>query len=587
MPGSSPGNSSSLNKKKGKAPRPPAVETTGDSNHHPQEYHIFRKKKKDSTEKKKMMMITNDCNSSFPVCISPTIGVESTQTTESDSISGRKRKSVKSRPAPSPPPDALLLSYSPDNKTVLTRSLSEQRQLNVKNLLNAAPSFRSQVDINAASSNKLPGGEEDKSDSDDCDSLIIDFEEDDLESRREPNSEEFCPLLAPNKVLRGTLFTGDVSDKGIPVLHSRDDLVFFDERGWLNDIPIEIPSKLSAFIPPVPPSDTDVKCRPENKECLSVTQEQQKEGSEQEKHHLENDDEDTDVDESDEEDSISTEGTVNYDCEEGMHDCHHDSHAHVICGACGCHVYHDNFINDILSVRCNNNNNESGKADLNGLSESKTDLASFSHSQNDDDTLNPCITMKKECPFKRINSSRCIHSYRSTFSLQFPTKCSSGKTFIPEAEHPFTDATVLPEYLTQNPDDDLTLKDVARRGKSPFASPSLDAPCADNVGLHQHLACSSSKRTSNTKEDKKETVSSCDLDENLCIYQKDIDFSTVSDNLKALLSPQREWIKCSLCRNEVTWLKKKVIPAPRPVTHVIITPLLPFCLLIVSTLLFH
>ena len=49
-----------------------------------------------------------------------------------------KKKSVKSRPAPTPP---LL-------KALLTRSMSEQRQLNVKNLLNAAPSFRSAVDLN-------------------------------------------------------------------------------------------------------------------------------------------------------------------------------------------------------------------------------------------------------------------------------------------------------------------------------------------------------------------------------------------------------------------------------------------------------
>lgn len=54
---------------------------------------------------------------------------------------GIKRKSLKSRPAPTPPP----------LKALLTRSMSEQKQLNVKNLLNAAPSFRSEVDLKAAS----------------------------------------------------------------------------------------------------------------------------------------------------------------------------------------------------------------------------------------------------------------------------------------------------------------------------------------------------------------------------------------------------------------------------------------------------
>lgn len=49
----------------------------------------------------------------------------------------RKRRSFKNKPAPTPPP----------SKALLTRSMSEQRQLNVKNLLNADPSFRSVVDL--------------------------------------------------------------------------------------------------------------------------------------------------------------------------------------------------------------------------------------------------------------------------------------------------------------------------------------------------------------------------------------------------------------------------------------------------------
>ena len=55
----------------------------------------------------------------------------------------RKRRSLKNKPAPTPP---LPLSTSA-KAFPLTRSMSEQRQLNVKNLLNADPSFRSVVDL--------------------------------------------------------------------------------------------------------------------------------------------------------------------------------------------------------------------------------------------------------------------------------------------------------------------------------------------------------------------------------------------------------------------------------------------------------
>ena len=230
----SPGNFSSLNKKKGKAPRPPAFSTGDYPDDDPlKEDHILRKKKKaPSSPVKTITKVNDESNCRLPVCTSLAI-----ECNPGYNSCGRKRKSVKTRPAPSSPP---VVSSNINKTKVLTRSLSEQRQLNVKNLLNAAPSFRSQVDINAVLTNKQLPQESDSDD--DCDSLIIDFEEDDLKSRRRPNLEEFCPLLPTSTSLtRGVFIPGDVSDKDIPC---SKDLVFFDERGWLHDIPIEIPSKL-------------------------------------------------------------------------------------------------------------------------------------------------------------------------------------------------------------------------------------------------------------------------------------------------------------------------------------------------------
>ena len=79
------------------------------------------------------------CASSSPATTAS--GVDSTCTSSSSAYSSscRKRKSLKNRPAPFPP---ALSDVS------LIRSLSEQKQLNVKNMLIAAPSFRSVPQFN-------------------------------------------------------------------------------------------------------------------------------------------------------------------------------------------------------------------------------------------------------------------------------------------------------------------------------------------------------------------------------------------------------------------------------------------------------
>ena len=240
----------------------------------------------------------------------------------------------------------------------------------------------------------------------------------------------------------------------------------------------------------------------------------------------------------------------------------------MICCACGCQVYRPELISDILSVAVNNNNDyDSSHRGVNTKStvNSKDVSRNWTEGENGRVTetkYHPCRT--KTVATSKYASKACIQSYRSTFSLQFPVRTESSSPASGGGEEGRHDASPVPSH-----DDHLTEKNVAR-GKSLRTSTSAttsDAAAFQSPATHptpsSSVTTSSSARIRQKKKKKKgmeETTTTStsfvrDYDENLCIYQ-DIDFSTVSDNLKALLSPQRDWIKCSMCRSEVSWLAR-------------------------------
>ena len=61
---------------------------------------------------------------------------------------------------------------------------------------------------------------------------------------------------------------------------------------------------------------------------------------------------------------------------------------------------------------------------------------------------------------------------------------------------------------------------------------------------------SSSKSEERSKVDTTSTILPTSL-----LYQ-DADFSAISLNLKALLSPKRDWVRCSICQAEVSWMAR-------------------------------
>ena len=368
----------------------------------------------------------------------------------------RKRKSHKTRPAPSPPPS--------DTRTVLVRSLSEQRQLNVKNCLNAVPSFRSEVNLKA-----VPRLHQSADTTEEGDTLYISFDEDDA-----GQSGGVCcdccdvrlPAAMAGERLEDEFLSPPLSPPlSLPLPPPPDHVDYFDDSGWHRDASVQV----SGF--PSPPSEYV---------------------------HQEEDSGDEEYVETDDEEDSSADVTVNYECDDLVG----HSHSLVVCTACGCHLFRGDVSGHPVSSpfcpsagMCNNNNNHDDGSMRDVLtSQSQNRPANMLHRGMSQPTGR--LVSASDCP----SSCRYRNSYRRTFSLQFPVR----STIEPLHDPPASDPT------GRRDEDPGTRTSDARSGEK----------SADQNSFSPH----------------------------------DVDLAAVSQNLKALLSPHRDWIRCSMCRTEVCWL---------------------------------
>lgn len=372
--------------------------------------------------------------------------VSCTSACRSFSPTSRKRKSHKSRPAPSPPPV--------DRSSLLIRSLSEQRQLNVKNCLNAVPAFRSEVNLKAESGNTTATE----------DTLYVSFDAADQQQLRSRDqctcfSAEFATPdeLEDQELAEADFLSPPVSPpSSLPLPPPPDCLVTCSEECRCRDASVQV----SRF--PSPPSDREDS------------------GDEEEDY--------ADLETEDEEDS-SADATVNYESEDYVG----HSHSLVVCTACGCHLFRDDDKSHILpltgcpsaSLSYNRSSNQS-RSDMrdclpNGAKARDSSMVGHKSSK---------VRTRADCP----SSCRWRNSYQRTFSLQFPVRDRSR-------------AVIAASGPVDSQDGSRTAHQFPRSGtRNEFPS------------------------------------------------ETDGDFSALSLNLKALLSPDRDWVRCSMCRTQVCWL---------------------------------
>lgn len=357
------------------------------------------------------------------------------------SPNARKRKSHKSRPAPSPPPT--------HGTSLLIRSLSEQRQLNVKNCLNAVPAFRSEVNLKAERQVTQSGN---TTATEEGDTLYVSFDGDDGQHR----SREGC-----------TCFSAEFAT---PV----------EDPEFLSP-PVSPPSSLP--LPP-PPDSLLLGCR-----CRDVSVQVSSFPSSFDREEDSGDEEEdyADLETEDDEDDSSADATVNYESEDYVG----HSHSLVVCTSCGCHLFsghrdgdsHTHPLSSCPSGGMSHNNNNHRNGDMRHGAESPSWLANDARGSPD----TRAEIRASHCP----SSCRWRNSYQRTFSLQFPVR---------DRSHPPVTSSPAP-----GPED----------GQSSVTRSQLKSGTRNEFG--------------------------------------DADLSAISLNLKALLSPHRDWVRCSMCRTEVCW----------------------------------
>lgn len=426
----------------------------------------------------------------------------------------RKRKSLKTRPAPSPPPA--------DIGPVLVRSLSEQRQLNVKNCLNAVPSFRSEVDLKAVPRSQQSG---DTTATEEGDTLYVSFEEDDAGQRG--SRCHCCDVMAMPAAMADEFLSPPLSPPlSLPLPPPPSEHVdYFSDSVWHKDASVQV----SGF--PSPPSEHFDDRVPDES------------GDDDEEEDEYVDDEETD----DEEDSFA-DVTVNCECDDLVG----HSHSLVVCRACGCHLFRGDVCRQTITrtpLSCpsagkHNNNNRNHDDD------SVTDVVANQHRNHPENSLyRESGGMSEEdqrtgrlshCP----SSCRCRNSYRRTFSVQFPVRDGG----------------------TEPPHDP--------RASDPRARHEPDR--ADGRTFIQQRSCCKHEIGFG--------------DQNSFPPAPDVGLTTVSLNLKALLSPHRDWTRCSMCRTEVCWLAASTTMRRTVIAFtlfLILIALLPVCCLISFPSLSH